>query len=172
MDGYLERLAEWSIAVAVEYTIRRAAPQDATGILACLRSAFAPFESDYTSAGYEDTVLSSETLLKRLDAMLLFVAVDESGKVIGTIGCARESHGDGHLRGMAVLPELQGTRLARELLERAESALRDRGCRRVTLDTTVPLRRAIRFYERNGYKATGKVTDFFGMPLYEYAKAL
>jgi hypothetical protein len=42
----------------------------------------------------------------------------------------------------------------------------------VTLDTTWPLQRAIRFYERQGYAATGRETDFFGMPLYEYAKPL
>jgi len=42
----------------------------------------------------------------------------------------------------------------------------------VTLDTTRPLERAIRFYERCGYRATGVVRDFFGMPLFEYAKDL
>ena len=31
---------------------------------------------------------------------------------------------------------------------------------------------AIRFYERNGYVASGRVGDFFGMPLYEYLKPL
>ena len=29
---------------------------------------------------------------------------------------------------------------------------------------------AIRFYERNGFHPSGKVTGFFGMPLYEYVK--
>jgi hypothetical protein len=31
---------------------------------------------------------------------------------------------------------------------------------------------AIRFYERNGYAHSGKVFDFFGMPLHEYVKQL
>jgi GNAT superfamily N-acetyltransferase len=156
----------------MEYTIRRATEQDATGILACLRSAFALFESSYTAAAYADTVLTRETLLKRLDSMVLFVAVSTTGQVVGTIGCAQGFKAEGHLRGMAVLPEFQGTGIAAQLLERAESTLRDLGCSRVTLDTTVPLRRAIRFYERNGYTSTGRVRDFFGMPLYEYAKPL
>ncbi len=30
----------------------------------------------------------------------------------------------------------------------------------------------MRFYRRNGLVPTGGVTDFFGMPLYEYAKPL
>ena len=42
----------------------------------------------------------------------------------------------------------------------------------MTLDTTRPLECAIRFYERCGYRATGVVRDFFGMPLFEYAKDL
>ena len=32
--------------------------------------------------------------------------------------------------------------------------------------------RAIRFYERHGYRPTGRVSDFFGMELIEYAKEL
>jgi ribosomal protein S18 acetylase RimI-like enzyme len=42
----------------------------------------------------------------------------------------------------------------------------------VTLDTTRPLQRAIRFYERHGYRQTGRVSDFYGMELIEYAKEL
>jgi hypothetical protein len=40
----------------------------------------------------------------------------------------------------------------------------------VTLDTTEPLKKAIRFYLRHGYKPSGIVKDFFGMPLFEYEK--
>jgi GNAT superfamily N-acetyltransferase len=58
------------------------------------------------------------------------------------------------------------------LLAVAERYLARQGCSRITLDTTQVLQRAIRFYERNGYVATGHVSDFFGMPLYEYAKRL
>jgi hypothetical protein len=30
----------------------------------------------------------------------------------------------------------------------------------------------MRFYEREGYRRSGTVTDFFGMPLFEYVKIL
>ena len=73
---------------------------------------------------------------------------------------------------MAVRPTWQGTGVAQRLLDAALADLRARGCARVTLDTTEPLRRAIRFYERNGFRPTGVVGDFFGMPLFEYARAL
>jgi len=78
----------------------------------------------------------------------------------------------GHIRGMAVLPDYQGKGAADQLLHAAEAALRAAGCTRVTLDTTAPLQRAIRFYERNGYRATGHVSDFYGMELFEYEKDL
>jgi ribosomal protein S18 acetylase RimI-like enzyme len=154
------------------FTIREATHSDADAILACLRNAFAPFEASYTAAGYTDTVLTRESLESRLDAMALFVAVSDSGEVIGTIGCSAASSGEGHLRGMAVLPQWQGSGVAEQLLARAESELADLGCVRVTLDTTAPLQRAVRFYQRNGYRSTGRVTNFFGMPLFEYAKPL
>ena len=73
---------------------------------------------------------------------------------------------------MAVLPGRQGSGVAGALLAAAEDHLRRSGCTRVTLDTTEPLQRAIRFYNRHGYTATGGVTEFFGMRLHEYAKAL
>ncbi len=30
----------------------------------------------------------------------------------------------------------------------------------------------MRFYESHGYRRSGEVTDFFGMPLHEYVKDL
>jgi GNAT superfamily N-acetyltransferase len=154
------------------FTIRRAAPADAAGILACLRAAFQPFESEYTPLAFADTVLTAETLSRRFTFMSIFVGVNESAEIVGTIGCNTTGNGEGHLRGMAVLPGWQGAGLADGLLQSAESELRFLGCDRASLDTTAPLQRAIRFYEKRGYRATGKVFDFFGMPLYEYAKPL
>ena len=56
--------------------------------------------------------------------------------------------------------------------EPAESELSSMKCSRVTLDTTEPLQRAVCFYEKHGYRPSGRVTDFFGMPLHEYVKQL
>jgi ribosomal protein S18 acetylase RimI-like enzyme len=153
-------------------SIRLATESDTEGILSCLRSAFQPYESSYTLAAYEDTVLTQKTLLVRLKAMSVFVAVIETGEIVGTIACQVLGQGEGHLRGMAVDPGWHGCGIAPGLLERAESELRVRKCTRITLDTTEYLKRAIHFYERNGYRASGKVSDFFGMPIYEFVKDL
>jgi len=71
-----------------------------------------------------------------------------------------------------VLPELRGTGVAGQLLSAIETWLREQGCKRVTLNTTLPLQAAMRFYEKNGYVRSGTTSDFFGMALVEYVKAL
>jgi len=148
------------------FRIRIADERDASGILACLAAAFAPYRDAYTPGAFADTVPAS--LLRRMSQMTVLVA-ERAGEIVGTISCSAH---DGHLRGMAVAPGWQGSGVAAALLEAAEDQLRQAGCTRVTLDTTEPLQRAIRFYTRHGYAATGHVTDFFGMRLYEYAKPL
>jgi len=150
--------------------IRLATDADTDGILTCLRSAFRPYERNYTSAAYEDTVLTRESLHARFEAMSIFVAVTEGGAIVGTIACQVLAGSEGHLRGMAVGPEWHGRGISQQLLERAESELQARKCRRITLDTTEYLERAIRFYERNGYRRSGKIRDFFGMAIHEYVK--
>ena len=154
------------------FAIRNATHKDCAGILECLRLAFAPYRESYTPEAYLDTVLTPETFRHRLSDMSVFVATGTSGEVVGTIACKILEGGEGHLRGMAVHPEWQGSGVSTCLLERAEDELRKAGCRTVTLDTTEPLKRATRFYERNGFQRTGKIGRFFGMPLFEHSKSL
>ncbi len=153
-----------------EFAIRPASPEDTAAILQCLRIAFEPYRSQYTPQAYLDVVMTPDTLLKRLTSMTVLVALDTQGTVVGTIGGAVVSSSEGHLRGMAVLPGWHGRATAQRLLEAMEKHLIGKGCTRISLDTTEPLHRAMRFYEKNGFRRTGKVTDFFGMPLIEYAK--
>lgn len=150
--------------------IRRAQVTDAVAIAGCLSAAFARHRDEYTAGAYADTVLNSDGVLRRLQEMYLFVAISDE-EIVGTIGCAANGS-EGHLRGMAVLPDWQGIGVALALLQTAEAQLKKNGCGYVSLDTTAPLIRAVRFYARNGYAASGRETDFFGMPLYEYRKLL
>ena len=153
------------------FLIRRATADDSAGILECLSLAFEPFRESYSQKGFLDTVLSPETVTIRLREMVVFVAMCE-GSVIGTIGCKTVNHHEGHLRGMAVRPEQQGSSVATALLAHAEQELLNAGCSAITLNTTEPLKQAMRFYEKHGYRATGRVGDFFGMPLFEYRKQI
>jgi L-phenylalanine/L-methionine N-acetyltransferase len=152
------------------FTIRRADSNDGEAILACLAAAFAPYHNSYTAAGLADTVLDSESVQRRLREMCVFVAVSQ-GNVVGTVACAASGE-EGHLRGMSVLPDWQGSGVASALLQAAEAEIRNQRCTRVTLDTTEPLARAMRFYARHGFRLSGRVSDFFGMPLHEWVKFL
>jgi len=117
-------------------SIRPADSADVAGILDCLSSAFAAYRARYTPAAYSDTVLSPETIRDRMNFMSLYVAVSQAGEIVGTIGCQVSSPGEGHLRGMAVLPHWQGQDIATHLLATAEANLASKHCTRITLDTT------------------------------------
>lgn len=152
-------------------TIRKAHPQDATAIAACLASAFAPFRAQYTPDAFADTVLNAEGVVSRMAQMTIYVAATPGGEIVGTVAVAVVDR-VGHLRGMAVRPDWQRHAIAERLLLAAEDDMRTAGCHRITLDTTLPLQQAIRFYKRNGYVPSGRISDFFGMPLHEYEKQL
>jgi ribosomal protein S18 acetylase RimI-like enzyme len=151
--------------------IRRATPHDSQGILECLRKAFEPYREHYTELAFADTVLTPESLDRRHSEMQVLVATDATNRIIGTIAY-KAANGEGHIRGMAVLPEHQGSGVATSLLAQAEADLNRLHCRSVRLDTTEPLTRAIRFYEKNGFHRTGESASFFGMDLFEYQKQL
>jgi ribosomal protein S18 acetylase RimI-like enzyme len=108
----------------------------------------------------------------RLAETCVFVATGPSGDIIGTVGYHVVGSEEAHIRGMAVLPAWQGRAVAQGMLDAVLTDARRRGCSKATLDTTAPLERAVRFYERNGFRASGRVADFFGMPLFEYVRPL
>ena len=153
-----------------EFAIRVATEEDAPGILRCLGSAFEPFRAHYSPEAFLDTVLNPELLRRRMREMHVLVAVS-GDRIVGTVGGSITQQ-QGHLRGMAVVRESHGSGVALELLNRIEGWLKEQHCRRISLDTTMPLTRAMGFYEKNGYKKSGRVFDFFGMPLIEYEKEL
>lgn len=178
-------LCGWPTFYNPRVMIRRATLDDAPAVLECLQAAFAPFRPLYSADAFADTTLTPDTVVQRFATMQVFALELPGAGIVGTIACAVEDGAtghmgargaraglarSGHIRGMAVLPDFQGKGVADQLLRAAEDALRAAGCARVTLDTTAPLQRAIRFYARNGYRATGQVGDFYGMELFQYAK--
>ncbi len=81
-------------------------------------------------------MLTAATIERRLQEMFVFVATDESGRIVGTVACNLIDKEEGHIRGMAVRPTWQGAGVAARLLAQAESQLAERNCSRITLDTT------------------------------------
>ena len=74
---------------------------------------------------------------------------------------------------MAVLPAARGQRVGELLLKQVEDFAIAHGCRRLFLSTTPFLSRAIRLYERFGFRRTEEGPgDLFGTPLYTMEKML
>ena len=116
-----------------------------------------------------------ETALLRIEDLIasgeVIGVVIQSGKESGFIAGADVTEFD-QMSDPAVLPEALGSTTASRLLQAAERALLRAGCSRVTLDTTRPLQRAVAFYQRHGYRPTGRIRDFYGMPLFEHSKEI
>ncbi|HTE89185.1 MAG TPA: GNAT family N-acetyltransferase, partial [Terriglobales bacterium] len=129
--------------------------EDAATMLKCLAAAFEPYRNHYSPPAFADTVLTNETVHFRLQQMRVLVAT-VAGNVVGTIAAAwHPDTREGHLRGMAVLPDWHGRGVAAKLLAAIEAWLLSRGCKRITLDTTLPLAAAMRVYEKHGYNRSG-----------------
>ncbi len=156
-----------------DFIIRLATIKDAKAIHEVLLAAFEEYRSYYSPEGFTDTVLSEEKAKVRIKETKVYVAIDQHGKIIGTIGWQKLNKEEGHIRGMGVVPIRQGkSSPAMSLLKRVERDAKLENCKILTLDTTEILKRAQKFYEKNGYKWTGKTGDFFGSIIYEFAKTL
>jgi ribosomal protein S18 acetylase RimI-like enzyme len=153
-------------------SIRKANAIDSQGILECLQEAFDAYRSVYTPGAFRDTVVGPEDLENRMATMCVFVAASSSGEVVGTVACNVVGPQEGHIRGMAVRPAWHGVDVAAKLIRSVEAELRNRGCTWISLDTTLPLQRAMRFYEKQGFQRSGRISDFFGMQVVEFVKPL
>lgn len=157
----------------LKYLIQKAKPKDAQGIHEVILTAFEEFRYFYSPEGFTDTVMSEKAVEKRIEKMTIYIAVDQNGGIIGTIGWKKLSEKEGHIRGMAVHPKMQGKESpAPDLLRKVEEDARSQGCSFLTLDTTEVLQRAQNFYRKNGFRKTNKTSDFFGATVYEFAKKI
>ena len=94
------------------------------------------------------------------------------GSLAGTVAAVDRGE-DLYVRGMAVLPLARGRQIGELLLREIEEYARARGYRRLTLSTTPFLHRAIRLYERFGFRRSDEgARDLFGTPLFSMVKSL
>ncbi|HEY8087658.1 MAG TPA: GNAT family N-acetyltransferase, partial [Polyangiaceae bacterium] len=82
---------------------------------------------------------------------MFWVAIDDASVVLGTCGVFPVGPGDYELRKMYLHMRARGTGLGKRLLDEALAWTRSQGGRRMVLDTTEQMTRAIAFYEANGF---------------------
>ena len=83
-----------------------------------------------------------------------WVAIEE-GRVIGTVAVKDMGNGRAKLKRMFVLDEHQGTGVGQALLDHALTFTRENGYKEVILNTHKLMKRAHRFYEKNGFERIG-----------------
>ena len=110
---------------AMDTWIRSAREDDQAGVLHCLAAAFEPYRGEYTAQAFANTVIDANGYLERLRGMHVLVA-DSGFEIAGTVAGEQKGQ-EGHLRGMAVLPEFRGAGLAARLLGAIEDWLQIQG---------------------------------------------
>jgi putative acetyltransferase len=153
--------------------IRIAAPGDAASIASVLYQSFVEYQSLYTPEGFAATVLSRGQMEERLrlNEGPLWVACLESA-IVGSVSAIVKGESV-YLRSMALLPIARGQGIGILLLRRVEDFAIASGSKRLFLSTTPFLTRAIRLYERFGFRRNNELSDdLFGTPLFTMVKPL
>ncbi|HEY3204079.1 MAG TPA: GNAT family N-acetyltransferase [Thermoanaerobaculia bacterium] len=152
-------------------TIRRAAWDDAPSIASVLHRSFAEYRASYTHEAFIATFLTQRQIEDCLGEGPVWVAALDGG-IVGTVSAVDRQQAL-YIRSMAVLPSARRRRIGEMLLVEVQRFAVERGYRRLVLSTTPFLDRAIRLYERLGFRRTDEGPhDLFGTPLLTMAKAV
>ena len=93
-------------------------------------------------------------------------------EIVGTVSVVPKGE-ELYIRGMAVLPAARGKRIGELLLLHIEKFANSNGHKRLFLSTTPFLARAIRLYERFGFRRCDEGShDLFGTRLFTMVKIL
>jgi len=151
--------------------VRMALPDDVSSIVSVLHQSFAEYEPLYTAAGFAATTAGNVQMQERMSEGPVWVALQDE-TIVGTVSAV--SKGDAlYIRGMAIIPTARGQGIGELLLEEIESFARRQSYQRLVLSTTPFLSRAIRLYERAGFRRSSEGPhDLFGTTLFSMAKIL
>ena len=151
--------------------IRLARLDDAGVIAKVLANSFAEHESLYTAEAFAATTPTGDVIKSRFAEGATWVAVVE-GNIVGTVSVASENESL-RIRSMAVLPSARGAGIGERLLTEIENFAAAGAYRRLFLETTPFLHRAIRLYEKCGFEQTNEPPhEFYGTPLVTMSKNL
>ena len=162
----LEKIANLS-----NISIQRATLNDLPTIASLMHEAFVEYKSAYTDEAFAATTPTSHELVQRIAEGPIWVAVDDDA-LLGTVSVVARAE-EVYIRGMAVGPQARGRQLGKLLLKTVEDFALAHGHKRLVLSTTPFLTRAIRLYERSGFRRTADAPhDLFGTPLFTMVKVI
>lgn len=112
------------------------------------------------------------------------MALDENGEAVGCVHLKEEGNGILYFGMLTVSPVMQARGLGKEIIKHVEEVAKKENCSSIRISVIPQRKELIAFYERRGFKATGKYEEFpshdprFGVPkvhdlkLQEYIKKL
>jgi N-acetylglutamate synthase-like GNAT family acetyltransferase len=152
---------------------RKACTDDADKIYKVLLKAFEPYKQKYTKEAFNATVISPEEIKERINQKNfdVLVAIYED-QIVGTASMSAKKDKTLYIRSMAVNPKFQKKGVGLFILDEIYRIAHRRDISLLSLDSSKPLKDAIRFYERYGFKRTGITHDFFGVEIFEMIKEL
>jgi GNAT superfamily N-acetyltransferase len=162
----------------VSWTLRRAGVADAVAISETLAIGFDGYR-EFAAYGWQPPIVQGPPELARMRARLessstWAMIAEQDGLIAGHAGFFPQPgvQGSAHLWALFIRPPWWGTGLARELLDRAIEGAIAQGYERMRFYTPRDHTRARRFYEREGFGATGweGLEEPLGLVLVEYAR--
>ena len=146
-------------------------PDDASSIASVLQRSFIEYESSYTKEAFAVTISTPEQIRERIDEGPIWIAL-QNGIIVGTVSAVAK--GDAlYIRSMAVDPMMRGGGSGSALLKCVEEFAVQEGFKCLFLSTTPFLTRAIRLYEKHGFRPNDDGPhDLFGTPLFTMVKTL
>jgi len=101
-----------------------------------------------------------------------FIVGEINGQVIASGAFKKEDNETAELKRMRVHPDFQHRGFGQEILEDLEKRAKEKGYKKLKLDTGRKWTIAIKFYEKNGYKETGRQLFSNGYDAISYEKEL
>lgn len=140
-----------SVATSPALAVRPAGVSDVPAVVALVRETLAEFGLRFGEASKTDDELTRLPGSYADHGGMFWVAIDPAGAVCGTCGVFPVAPGEYELRKMYLRAGTRGAGLGKRLLDEALAWTRSQGGRRMVLDTTEQMTRAIAFYEANGF---------------------
>jgi len=154
-----------------EVNVRGANPADCREIHHVLLESFEPYRKVYTKEAYDETVLSSDKIEKRItDPETEVLVALHKNEIVGTATINIQVGDDLYIRSMAVKPDTQGKGIGRCILEEIQEIAVQRQCKTISLECYEPLKNAVRLYERFGFRRTGEKRAYHGVEIFEMKK--
>jgi aminoglycoside 6'-N-acetyltransferase I len=143
----------------MDFTIRRATPQDKHEWVRMRQGLWPEAPPDYLYLDLDDLLADQDTAV--------FLASDTDGRLLGFLeaslrevaeGC--ETSPVGYIEAWYVDPHVRGQRLGRELIQAAEHWARDKGCTEMASDTWLENEAGIQAHLRLGYHEMDRLVHF------------